>query len=178
MTFNAAPPPWKSLTHWIPGFHWPSLLCPQTNITIELKFGDGVEGGAYIPVKGLAKLYMWICTVSALNFLPQSNCPIFTSTNAHLNHFVRYNSLCYSLNYLVLHSLMCSPNAYKWAADLESCYMYLIGLGRLSKYFCLLFYSFILSALAYYSFTVTYYSHFAYRKNEGCGQNNTNNYTN
>ena len=53
-----------------------------------------------------------------------------------------------------------------------------LGLGRLSKYFCLLFYSFILNALAYYSFTVTYYSHYAYRKNEGCGQNNTNNYTN
>ena len=32
----------------------------------------------------------------------------------------------------------------------------LLGLGRLSKYFCLLFYCFILNALAYYSFTVTY----------------------
>ena len=31
-----------------------------------------------------------------------------------------------------------------------------IGLGRLSKYFCLLFYSIILNALAYSSFTVTY----------------------
>ena len=38
-----------------------------------------------------------------------------------------------------------------------------LGLGRLSKYFCLLFYSFILNALAYYSFTVTYYCHLCLR---------------
>jgi len=40
-----------------------------------------------------------------------------------------------------------------------------VGLGRLSKYFgLLLIYSFILNALAYYSFTVTYYSHLGLQK--------------
>ena len=38
------------------------------------------------------------------------------------------------------------------------------GLGSLNKYFYLLFYSFILNALAYYSFTVTYYSHLCLQK--------------
>jgi len=56
---------------------------------------------------------MRICTVSDLHFLPLSNCPIFTSTDVAcllLNHFVRCNPVCYILNYLLLHSPMCSPN--------------------------------------------------------------------
>ena len=64
---------------------------PQLNITVQLKCRDEHAS----PVKCL------ICTVSALNYLPQSRCPIFTSTNAayfHLNHFVRYNSVCYILS--------------------------------------------------------------------------------
>jgi len=39
-----------------------------------------------------------------------------------------------------------------------------LGMRRLSKYFCPLFYSFILNALAYYSFNVAYYSHLCLQK--------------
>lgn len=66
-----------------------------------------------------AKLCMHIRTVSELHFsyIPQSNCPpIFISANVpclHLNHFVRQNSVCFILNYLVFLSPMCSPNTQK-----------------------------------------------------------------
>jgi len=113
MTFNAVPPPWKFLTHWIPLTKSPLSTDEHHNGVKSWGWGRG----AYIPVKGLAKLCMWICTVSAAELLTKTSCPIFTSTNAHLNYFVRYNSLGYSLNYLVLHSLMCSLNTHKWAAD-------------------------------------------------------------
>ena len=60
------------------------------------------------------KLHMHIRTVSALHLLPQSNCPpIFTSTKVaclQLNDFMRYNSICHILNYMVLHLPMCLPS--------------------------------------------------------------------
>ena len=60
------------------------------------------------------KLHMHIRTVSALHVLLQSNCPpIFTSTKVaclHLNDFMRYNSICHILNYVVLHLPMYLPS--------------------------------------------------------------------
>ena len=49
-------------------------------------------------------------------FLPQSDCPpTFISTNAACFHLLRYNIVCYILDYLVLHLPMCLPDTNKWA---------------------------------------------------------------